>query len=196
MASNYSLCSEIHIPAKPIDSPKLSLTIIVPAYNEEATIERVVNEVIRIFPTAEIIAVDEGSTDKTALLLKALAKEQPGRLKVLHNLRNSGKGASVCKALTFAMGDLIAIQDADLEVFPEDLLRLVKLFENPDKHMVYGSRVLSNYNSQFRFQLIPSMLLPKLCNILFDAQLTDVSTCYKVFRRSIVERLQSNFPRF
>ena len=165
------------------------LSIIIPCYNEAATIERVVEQLEAVsLPEweREIIIVNDGSIDETIQALRRL-ETKPG-IKTFSLPRNEGKGAAVKRGLTEASGDYILIQDADLEYDPEDIPRLLAALPKSDS--VFGSRNLGSnnvpYNAVFFYG---GLLVTKLFNLVFGTRLTDLATCYKLFPRRFVPAL-------
>ena len=169
---------------------KMKLTIIVPCYNEAATLERVIDALEKVsLPDGwerEIIAVDDGSTDDTARLLHEF--EARGRVRALFHPGNSGKGRAVKTGLAAATGDYILIQDADAEYDPADIPRLITALKENDS--VFGSRNLGTnnvpYNATFFYG---GLLVTKLFNMVFRTRLSDIATCYKLFPRRFIPAL-------
>lgn len=173
------------------------LSIITPVYNERPTIAELVRRVEQVdFKDikVEFILVDDGSTDGTRDFLKKLQ----GRHTVLFHEKNQGKGAAVRTGLSAAKGDLIVIQDADLEYDPNDLRILIKEVRKGKHDVVYGSRVLGRKQrrySSFIF-LIGGSLVTWWTNILFGTHLTDEATCYKMFTRRVLNDITLESKRF
>ena len=165
----------------------MKLSVIIPAYNEIETIRQVLDQVTSLELDLEIVVVDDGSTDGTRELLNEL--KGPG-LKVVFHERNKGKGGAIRTALPYCKGEVVIIQDADLEYDPNDYYALLKLFENPDCHVVYGSRLLKKdyHRGSLRFYL-GGRLITMTVNLLFGSRLTDEPTCYKLFRRKLISSL-------
>jgi glycosyltransferase involved in cell wall biosynthesis len=165
------------------------LTIIIPVYNEKTTVEEILRRV-QAAPTPgfdkEIIVVDDGSSDGSGELLERLSREQGFRL--LRHPRNRGKGAAVKTALAQASGDLVLIQDADLEYDPADYVRLLAV-SGPDAPVVYGSRYLGRFGGASTLYGLGGRLLTRFMNLLFGTSLTDINTCYKLFRTDVIKGL-------
>src|SRR5882762_228014 len=124
----------------PTTQSALLLSVIVPAYNEESTIGLVLRTLLDLpYPALDVVVVDDGSTDRTGFVADAVAHSD-SRVRVIRHERNRGKGAAIKTALHHTLGDVIVIQDADLENDPRDLLRILALFGNPSVSVVYGSR--------------------------------------------------------
>ncbi|RMH56589.1 MAG: glycosyltransferase family 2 protein [Candidatus Hydrogenedentota bacterium] len=162
----------------------MKLSVIVPVYNERATIREILAKVLEVSEVSEVIVVDDASTDGTADGLEALDE----RIVVLRHEKNQGKGSAIRTGLERVRGDVVVIQDGDLEYDPRDFVpMLAKIRAGAD--VVYGSRILGkNAFSYFRFYL-GGRLLSVLVNLLYGASITDEPTCYKMFRRSTIEKI-------
>ena len=170
--------------------------MLVPVFNERATIAEILRRV-RAAPVAkEIVVVDDGSTDGTRDILAELARQDPNLVVVLQE-RNQGKGAALRAAIARARGELCIVQDADLEYDPQDYPALIAPILAGRCNVVYGSRPLHKANhypiDSFR---IGSLVLTWLTNLLYWCHLTDEPTCYKVFRRSLLQSLPLRCMRF
>ena len=164
----------------------MKLSVIMPVYNEKSTIREIVSRVLAVGLAEEIVIVDDGSADGTREILKELA-ELP-KIRVIEHEQNQGKGAAVVTGIHAARGDVIVIQDADLEYDPQDYHKLLAPIEAGETKVVYGSRFASADTE--RPQLInwlANLGLTLATNLLYGAKLTDMETCYKVFRREVVE---------
>jgi glycosyltransferase involved in cell wall biosynthesis len=174
-------------------SNPLSLSVIVPAYNEEATIGVVLERLLSLPLTVDVLVVDDGSSDNTRGAAKAFC-DHDARVRLFSHKRNRGKGAAIRTALPHIRGELVVIQDADLETDPRDLLRMVALFDYPTVSVVYGSRWLTKRAlSASRFA---SWALSWITDLLFGSRLTDESTCYKMFRSEVLRSLELNANGF
>ncbi|MBN2381425.1 glycosyltransferase family 2 protein [bacterium] len=164
----------------------MKVSIIIPAYNESATLPTILFKILALSFDKEIIVIDDGSTDETAEIVRALNNEI---ITVLSNTTNRGKGYSIRRALEFCSGEVIIIQDADLEYDPDELPKLLEPFDNGAR-VVYGSRILQPANgmSYMRYYL-GGRLLTALTNVLYHASLTDEPTGYKLFRRELLQDL-------
>ena len=171
----------------------MKLSILIPVYNERATILEVAQRVQAVTFDKEIIAVDDGSTDGTRELLPQL--EKAGIVVLYHN-KNQGKGAAICTALARATGDIIVIQDADLEYDPRDYTQLVTPIMEGRAKVVYGSRFLGPRMAMFYWHMQANKLLTLMTNILYDAILTDMETGYKAFRADIIKAIPLRSRRF
>lgn len=164
----------------------MKLTIIIPVYNEDKTVLKVIEKVRRYWKNRQIIVVDDGSTDRTGLLLDSLKAED---LVVLHHKKNQGKGAAIRTAVPHAIGECTLIQDADLEYDPEDYKRLIKPIRKGKAEVVYGSRFLGEHRNLLFWNWVANHLLNLCTNILFNTTLSDLETGYKVFRTTLLKDL-------
>jgi glycosyltransferase involved in cell wall biosynthesis len=173
------------------------LSIIVPVYNEVATSRAVLDRLLAVhLPLPrEIVVVDDGSTDGTAQVLDAAVDEHLP-LVVFHAERNGGKGTAIRFGLQHARGSIIAIQDADLELDPQQLADLVEPILRGAADVVYGSRFLRGRASAPLVTFVANRILTGVTNLLFGASLTDMETCYKVMRVDVARSLELSADRF
>ena len=176
------------------------LSLVIPCYNEEKTLAACVETVLRIEDESlrlQLIIVNDCSTDKSAQVADGLRKLHP-RIEVLHHTRNQGKGAALRTGIRHATGDFVAIQDADLEYSPSDLKRLVVPLIEGHADVVLGSRFLSggSHRVLYFWHSLGNQFLTFLSNMLTDLNLTDMETCYKVFRREVLEGVTLRSNRF
>ena len=169
----------------------MKLSIIIPCYNEKQTIEKIVNKILKVNIKKEIIIVDDSSNDGTSNIIKTIKKSN---IKKIFHKKNLGKGAAIKTAKKHISGDIILIQDADLEYFPSDYIRLLNPILSKKSKVVYGSRVLGrsqNNNSKFtsNIRILGNFLLTKLSNFINNQNLTDAHTCYKVFDKKIFKKI-------
>ncbi len=170
------------------------LSVIIPAYNERHTIEEILRRVKEtpidadLHVEKEIIIVDDGSTDGTREILARIAEEQPD-VRVLFHDRNQGKGAAIRTALRYATGDYVVIQDADLEYDPRDYSVLLRPLVEGKADVVYGSRFLGPHRAFLFLHYLGNKFLNLVTNILYDTILTDMETCYKMFRTDVIKSL-------
>ena len=179
--------------AKCTDGP--TLTVIIPAYNEAGTIMQVVESVLRLDVQKQVIVVDDGSTDGTRELIAGL-EGQAGIVAVLHD-QNQGKGAAIQTGIRLAKGDVLIVQDADLEYDPNDILRVIKPICDGECDVVYGSRYLGNaHQDQSALHRFGNACLTGFSNWMTRQRLTDMETCYKAFRRELIQGINIEQRRF
>lgn len=173
------------------------ISIVIPVYNEKETIKELLTKVEQASFSGlekEIIMVDDCSTDGTTDILKELS----ANYKVLFHEKNQGKGAAIRTAVKEATGDFVCIQDADLEYLPDDYDTLLPLLINDEADVVYGSRFKNKENLK-NFILknkIANKFLTLLTNILYGAEITDMETCYKAFKREFIQGIAIKSNRF
>ena len=173
----------------------MNLSVVIPVYNEVENIGEILKRVQSTNLASEIIIVDDGSRDGTRDTLKRLDGEEGVRV-ILHE-RNQGKGAAVITGLRAAQGDILLIQDADLEYDPRDYPILLQPIEEGKADVVYGSRFLGAPHRVTMFwHLMANRLLTLMTNILYNTILTDMETGYKVFRREVIEKMKIRSKRF
>jgi glycosyltransferase involved in cell wall biosynthesis len=168
------------------------LSVVMPVFNERETIEEIVRRVLAVPMRIDLIVVDDGSTDGTREQLLALQTELGFRL--LLQERNQGKGAALRRGFQEATGDLVVIQDADLEYSPEEYPELVQLICDGRADVVYGSRFLGRHRVFMFSHYLGNRVVTLVTNVLYNTMLTDMETCYKVMRTEVVRGmdLQSN----
>jgi glycosyltransferase involved in cell wall biosynthesis len=173
----------------------LTVSVVIPVYNERDTIAEIVERVRKVGAHSEIIIVDDFSLDGTRNVLLELAK-QPD-VKVLFHGYNRGKGAALRTAFAECKSDVVLIQDADLEYNPQDYPALLRPLQLGTAKVVYGSRFLANaHQDPSRLHRFGNWLLTKCSNLLTGQRLTDMETCYKVFRRELLTDLHLEQDRF
>ena len=174
---------------------KTSLTVIIPVFNEANTIEEIIRRVENTGLVSEIVAVDDGSSDGTRDILGQMEKKK--RIKLVLHDKNQGKGAAIRTGLREAAGDLILIQDADLEYDPRDYPALLQPIQEGLAEVVYGSRFLGAARRPILFwNMLANKILTLVTNILYNNILTDMETGYKMFRREVVQGLNLRAKRF
>ncbi|HEY5619690.1 MAG TPA: glycosyltransferase family 2 protein [Vicinamibacterales bacterium] len=168
------------------------LSVVMPAFNEAATIEEIVRRVVALPLRTQLIVVDDASTDGTRELLQRL--QQDLGFTLLLQSQNKGKGAALRRGFEVVRGDLVVIQDADLEYSPEEFPMLIELICQGRADVVYGSRFLGRHRVFLFSHYLGNRLLTLITNILYNTMLTDMETCYKVMRTEVLRsmRLQSN----
>jgi glycosyltransferase involved in cell wall biosynthesis len=173
----------------------MKLSIIVPCFNEQNTIDKIINKILdlKISAEKELIIVDDSSKDKTKEILNTKFSRNKN-IKLLYHSKNSGKGAAIRTAKEYITGDIIIIQDADLEYDPLDYKELILPIINNKSKVVYGSRVLnqqrysaSGFTSKLR--VFGNHLLTIISNYLNSQKLTDAHTCYKVFHKEVFDKI-------
>ena len=190
----------------------MKISILIPVYNEQATLRELLRRVRAVnlsfdvavqsvyAPTPlhiekEIVVVDDGSTDGSQAILRE--EEASGDLRVVLHSKNQGKGAAVRTAIRAATGDILLIQDADLEYDPRDLPNILLPIIEGRSEVVYGSRFLGGPRKAMLFwHMIANKLITLMTNILYDAILSDVETCYKAFRADIIKTIPLRSERF
>ena len=173
----------------------MNLSFVIPVYNEVDNIGEILRRVQSTRLAKEIVVVDDGSKDGTRDALQTL--DGKDNVRVLLHERNQGKGAAVMTGLKAAQGDVLLIQDADLEYDPRDYPVLLQPIEEGLADVVYGSRFLGAPHGVTMFwHLVANRLLTLMTNILYNTILTDMETGYKVFRREVVQKMRLTTDRF
>jgi len=169
----------------------LKLSVVIPVYNEESSVTELVERVKAVPVEKEIITVDDHSSDNTLAVLNRI----PG-IRVISHPVNRGKGAAVRTGLAHASGDVVVIQDADLEYSPDDYPAMLKPFADPKIDAVYGSRFRGSGNSFLLHSKLANYFLTFFTNALFGGRITDMETCYKLIRRPLFQGLGLSADRF
>jgi len=180
-----------------VNQPGELLSIIVPVYNEARTVRAVVERLLSIdLPVArEILVVDDGSTDGTGKVLDSIEVDRLA-VTVLRAERNGGKGSAIRRGLARATGSIIAIQDADLELDPQQIARLVEPIVRGKTTVVYGSRFMNGASAAPWITVVANRVLTATTNVLYGASITDMETCYKVMRTDVARSLKLTANRF
>jgi glycosyltransferase involved in cell wall biosynthesis len=177
----------------------MKLSIVIPCYNELGTIDRILEAVRRSpYPEKEIIVVDDRSVDGTREKLQAEI-EPSGRVdRVIYHERNEGKGAALRSGFKYASGDIVIVQDADLEYDPNEYPKLVEPIVSGKADVVFGSRFVGSeaHRVLYFWHRVGNNLLTLLSNMLTDLDLTDMETCYKAFRREVIQSIEIEESRF
>ena len=176
----------------------MKISVIIPAHNEERTIAEIIRRVKAVNLTKEIIVINDASTDKTGHILDRISREQVSGspIKVIRHLQNQGKGAAIRAGLKEAVGDIVIIQDGDLEYDPQDYAGLIQPIIDGKTSVVYGSRCLSKNRISSPGFFLGGKLLSFLTNLFYRAGITDEPTCYKVFKREVLQNLDLKCRRF
>jgi glycosyltransferase involved in cell wall biosynthesis len=170
---------------------KLSLTVVIPCYNEVDNIEKVLENVLAVQMADEIIIVDDGSTDGSREILKQIEAAGHTNVRVIYHPHNQGKGAALVTGFRTATSDVILIQDADFEYDPREYPMLLKPIEEGRSPVVYGSRFLGGPRKAMNFwNMVANKILTLSTNILYNSIISDMETCYKVFRREVVQDMK------
>jgi len=179
------------------------LSIIIPVYNEEKTIQKVINEIDKIKienVLKEVIIVDDHSTDNTKKILGRIKKDS---IKIFYHAKNMGKGAAIRTAIQHSAGDIISIQDADLEYDPKNVVKLIKPILYGSSDVVYGPRfvgkrliLFGENKTQLPLHLIGNRILTFLTNILYFNSITDMETGCKIFKKEVISGMKLKSNRF
>tara|TARA_Y200000002_G_C22680553_1_gene663885 strand:+ start:2564 stop:3256 length:693 start_codon:yes stop_codon:yes gene_type:complete len=170
----------------------MKISIIIPCYNEEKTIKLLVEKVLKfILYEKEIIIIDDCSTDNSREIISTLAKHNP-IIKYFFLKKNLGKGAALKKGFGEADGDIILIQDADLEYDPKDYTALIKPFKETDADIVYGSRFIGGefVRLNFFWHFLANKILTFITNIVTNLNMSDMETGYKVFKKDVIKSIE------
>ncbi len=174
----------------------MKLSVVIPCYNERATLEEIIRRVLAQPYDIEVIAVDDGSTDGTLDVLREIAQRNPA-VRVLAQPMNAGKGAALRRGFAEATGDVVIVQDADLEYDPADYAMLLGPIVSGRADVVYGSRFLHGPRRVlYYWHAMANHLLTTLSNMVTDLNLTDMETGYKVFRREVIQGVRIDESRF
>jgi glycosyltransferase involved in cell wall biosynthesis len=180
------------VKATPLENPLLS--VIMPVYNEQGTIEEIVSRVLSVPMRVELVVIDDASTDGSRELLERLAEER--HFKLLLAERNQGKGAAVRRGFAEAGGDIFVIQDADLEYSPEEYPELIDFIVRGKADAVYGSRFLGRRRAFLFTHYMGNRFLTFVTNVLYNTILTDMETCFKAIRADKVRQMTLRSNRF
>jgi len=162
------------------------LSVVMPVYNERTTIDEIVRRVLAVPLRIELIVVDDGSTDGTSDMLDALQREL--KFTLLHQ-KNAGKGAALRRGFAAVTGDIMVIQDADLEYSPEEFPELIELICQDKADVVYGSRFLGRHRVFMFTHYLGNRIVTLATNILYNTMLTDMETCYKAMRVEVLRSM-------
>ncbi|MDI6826970.1 MAG: glycosyltransferase family 2 protein [Armatimonadota bacterium] len=172
----------------------MKLSVIIPCYNEVENITDVLDTVSAVDIPKEIIVVDDGSTDNTAEVLREYSKRHP--IVIHSSAKNAGKGSAIRKGLEYVTGDIVIIQDADMEYDPKQYPDLIKPILEGKADVVYGSRFRGKIEGMRLLNRIANRILTLVANILYRANITDEATCYKAFRTNVIKQIPLKCTRF
>ena len=174
----------------------MKLSVVIPVYNERDTLRDIIDRVKKVPLDKEIVLIDDCSTDGTRDILKQLAGEDPG-LKVVFHEHNQGKGAALRTGFQQVAGDIVIIQDADLEYAPEEYPKLIEPILDGRADVVYGSRFLGRpHRVLLYWHYVGNKILTSFSNMFTNINLTDMETCYKAFKASLLARFTIRSNRF
>jgi len=175
----------------------MKLSVVMPVYNEKATLEEVVRRVLAVPLDIELLCVDDGSKDGSREILANLQNEFP-QIRIFLQPHNMGKGAALRRGIQEATGNYVIIQDADLEYDPKEYSQLLGPLENGQADVVYGSRFLGGgpHRVLYFWHSVGNWILTLLSNMLTNLNMTDMETCYKVFRREVIQSIRIEEDRF
>jgi len=176
----------------------MKLSVIIPCYNEENTLKGILDKVSnQNFIEKEIIVIDDFSTDNSRKILANYQQDQEN-VKIIYNLQNRGKGYSIRQGLKLATGDIILIQDADLEYSPDDYKNLIKPILDGNADVVFGSRFIGSQETRvlYFWHTLGNKFLTLLSNMLTNLNLTDMECCYKVFKKNVIKDIPLKENRF
>ena len=175
----------------------MKISVVIPVFNEKQTIREVLDQVNNAHFDKEIIVVDDGSYDGTKEILAEIGEESSNDIKILYQEKNQGKGAAVSRGFQHVTGDIVIIQDADLEYAPKDYEKLIQPIIDGEADVVYGSRFLGGpHRVLFFWHYVGNKLLTGFSNIFTNLNLSDMETGYKAFRAEVIKNIEIKAKRF
>ncbi len=171
----------------------MKLSVIIPVFNEKASLEKILEKVLAVPLEKEVILVDDFSTDGSRELLKKLGRDN---VTAVFHEKNMGKGAAIRTGIQYVSGDVVVIQDADLEYDPIDFLKLIEPIRTGSADVVYGSRFSGNTEKMTLAHRLGNFALTLTTNLLYGTKLTDMETCYKMMRTPIIKSFRLKANRF
>jgi dolichol-phosphate hexosyltransferase len=166
---------------------KISLSVIVPVYNEEKTVKELLTRLVKIPQVSQVVVVDDFSSDGS---VQEIAKVKNSKILLVQHSKNQGKGKAIQTALEKVKGEYVLIQDADMEYDPQDIPLLVEPIKQGKTKVVYGSRFLGSRSNMFFWHFVGNKFLNLVVNILYDSILTDLETCYKVIPAKLMREME------
>jgi len=187
----------VHLRVQQRENPEMKLSVVMPVYNETATLKMLVEKVLAVPLEIELICVDDGSQDGSVEILNELHERHP-LIKILLQTKNMGKGAALRRGIQEATGDYVVIQDADLEYDPREYPMLLDPLIQGKADVVYGSRFLGGnpHRVLYFWHSVGNWFLTLVSNCLTNLNLTDMETCYKMFRRDVIQSIPIDEDRF
>ncbi|MHB8618115.1 MAG: glycosyltransferase family 2 protein [Chloroflexota bacterium] len=173
----------------------MKLSVVMPVFNEKSTIRQIIEKVQAVDLDQELIIVDDGSTDGTREILKEIEPNLHGS-RIFYLDRNRGKGMAVRYGIAEAKGDVLVIQDADLEYDPEEFHNLLEPIRKGKADVVYGSRFLGGHRTGYYWTTVGNKFLTWLTNVMYNTNLTDMETCYKLFKMEVLRPIKLECHRF
>ncbi|MDX6770480.1 MAG: glycosyltransferase family 2 protein [Elusimicrobiota bacterium] len=173
----------------------MTVSIVIPVYNERETVVPLIERVLSLPLDKEIVVVDDGSKDGSTDILRSRVEGRPG-VRVFYQTPNQGKGAALRRGFAEAKGDVVIVQDADLELDPGDIVRVVAPVQAGEAEVAYGSRFAGGAARALTLSYLANRFLTGFTNLLYGASITDMETCYKCFRAPVLRRFVIESDRF